>query len=246
MDAVAIGRMLLLYRLRSGKRQSDVAAPARLSTAAVRRHEHGRMSSVERLRRHAEALGLRLDLQLRGRGGEMDRLADDEHAAIVETMAALLRQCGRTVEPEVSYNEWGERGRFDLLAYHGRAGVVEVTEAKGELTDLQEMLGTLGTKARLALPVARQRGWRASRTSVLLAVAATPRNRRIVDSPPNLFGGFEQQQVSARSVCDVSTVRLLLWVPAARAGRRHWIAGRRRIRRQTRDVAARGSTQGST
>ncbi len=118
MDHVAFGRLLRLVRLRQGRRQSDIAKGARLSPAAVARHEQGQLSSIGRLRRHAEALELRLDLRLSGRGGELDRLADDEHAAIVEVVARLLRETGHEIEVEQSYNERGERGRFDILAHH--------------------------------------------------------------------------------------------------------------------------------
>jgi transcriptional regulator with XRE-family HTH domain len=241
MDLLAIGRLLFLVRLRSGLRQSDVAAVARLSTAAVARHEHASFSSIERLRRHAEALGLRVDLRLSGRGGETDRLADDEHAAIAETLAALLRRSGRTVEPEVSYNEWGERGRFDLLGHDGATGAVDVVEVKGELTDLQELLGTLDTKSRLAMAVARRLGWPARKIRVIQAVAATGRNRMLVASHPTLFAGFEHHQLSERWLRDMSAPRLLLWVPAVRAGRRHWIAGRRRVRKPLARSSAAGS-----
>ncbi len=241
MDLLAVGRLLLLVRLRSGRRQSDVATAAHLSTTAVARQERGSLSSIERLRRHAEALGLRVDVRLSGRGGEVDTLADDEHAAIVETMVALLRRCGRMIEPEVSYNEWGERGRFDLLGLDSASGVVDVVEVKAELTNLQDTLGTLDAKSRLAMAVTRRLGWPARETRILLAVAATARNRMLVASHPSLFAGFEQHSLSAKWVRGGAGTRVLFWVPALRAGRRHWIAGRRRVRRPVKRPVAVGS-----
>lgn len=232
MDSIAIGRLLALVRLRQGRRQSDVSKAARLSPAAIGRHEHGDLTVIGRLRRHAEALGLRLDLRLTGRGGELERLADDEHAAIVEVVAQLLRGLGHEVVPEATYNEWGERGRFDLLAYLAESAILDVVEVKGELTDIQEMLGTLNAKERLAPGVARRRGWPARRVRVLLVVAATSRNRHIVAAYPNLFGAFEQHQVSERWLRPTTPNRLLLWVPPRRAARTQWVAGRRRVRVQ--------------
>jgi transcriptional regulator with XRE-family HTH domain len=230
MDSIAIGRLLALVRLRQGRRQSDLSKAARLSAAAVGRHEHGQLRSIAGLRRHAGALGLRLDLRLTGRGGELERLADDEHAAIVEVVAQLLRGLGHEVVPEATYNEWGERGRFDLLAYLAESATLDVVEVKGELTDIQEMLGALNAKERLAPGVARRRGWPVRRVRVLLAVAATSRNRHTVAAHPSLFAAFEQHQLSERWLRPTATNRLLLWVPPGRAARTHWVAGRRRVR----------------
>lgn len=202
MDSIAMGRLLALVRLRQGRRQSDLSKAARVSAAAVGRHEHGHLTSIARLRRHAEALGLRLDVRLTGRGGELERLADDEHAAIVEVVAQLLRGLGHQVEPEATYNEWGERGRIDLLAYLAESATLDVVEVKGELTDIQEMLGALNAKERLAPDVARRRGWPARHVRVLLVVAATSRNRHIVAAHPTPLRGPLRSTSFRRGVFD--------------------------------------------
>jgi transcriptional regulator with XRE-family HTH domain len=220
----------LVVRLRKGFRQVDVANLAHLSPSAISRHEHGRFTSVRRLRRHAAALDLRLDFRLVGRGGELDRLADDEHAAIVETLVGFMRRAGYETDLEVTFSEWGERGRIDVLASDRDSGTLAIAEVKGELTHLEAMLGSVDIKVRLAPVVARRRGWPVRRTKLILVVAATSRNRQIVAAHSSSFARFEQHPLSHRWLDPLGPDCLLLWVTPQRAGRERWVAGRRRAR----------------
>src|SRR3990172_11026343 len=81
-----------MLRLRRGWRQLDVAARAKGSTASVGRAELGRLPAAGLLRRHAAALDLRLEWRAIGRGAEVARLVDEEHAAIVELLLRSLRE----------------------------------------------------------------------------------------------------------------------------------------------------------
>jgi hypothetical protein len=114
------------------------------------------LGTVERI---ADALGASVDVTLRWEGEQLDRLIDAAHAFIQQQSAAILTSGGWTVRPEVSFNHYGDRGRVDLLAYHGPTGVVLVIEVKGSLGDLQDALGRLDTKARLARSLADAAGW---------------------------------------------------------------------------------------
>lgn len=106
----------------------------------------------------------------------MARLLDEEHAAIVETMAASLAEAGWQVEAESSYSEYGERGRIDLLAFDQASRVLAVVEVKTELADLQELFGNLNAKARLAPGVGRRNGWNSSRVMTVPAAASGRRS----------------------------------------------------------------------
>ena len=228
MDFAGHGRFLRMLRIRRGWRQEDVATRCGLSTSVIGRHEGGLVQSVAALERHADAFGLRIRLSLTGRGGELDRLRDEEHAAIVEVMAAWLRSLGFAVEAEASFNEWGERGRFDLLAFDGASETLLLVEAKTEFTDLQDLFGSLDMKQRLASRIAERRGWNVRRCVVVLAVAASPFNRRIVRSHRALFAAYTVRRIS-RSALHAGG-RVLMWIDAGRAARPAWTGARRRVR----------------
>lgn len=230
MRDLEVGRLLRMLRIRRGWRLRDVADRCGLSPATIGRTELGSIASVRVLRTHAAALDLRVEWRVVGRGADVARLLDEEHAAIVETLAAAFGQGGWRVEAETSYSEYGERGRIDLLAFDPAGTVLAVVEVKTELADLQELFGSLSVKARLAPGLGRRQGWRASRVVTVLAVAATAANRSIVGAHPALFSPFERRWLRDRGVPALERERVLLWIPASAAGRRRWLAGRRRVR----------------
>ncbi|HLA18745.1 MAG TPA: helix-turn-helix domain-containing protein [Dehalococcoidia bacterium] len=237
MHDVELGRLLRMLRLRRGWRQLDVAARAKVSTASVGRAELGRLPAAGLLRRHAAALDLRLEWRAIGRGAEVARLVDEEHAAIVELLLRSLRETEWQAEPEVSYSRYGERGRYDIFAFHSRSGSLAVVEVKTELADLQELLGRLDEKARLAGTIARQRGWRAVRILTVLAVAATAGNRAAVRAHRSTFDSFNSvdhrsmRRLALMAEASRGPEKLLLWVPARAASRDRWLGGRRRVRK---------------
>lgn len=219
-----------MSRVRKGWRQVDVAEKARLSPAGIGRHENGIVGSLDALERHAAVFRLRLDVRLIGVAGQIARLADEEHAAIIQSLAAWFSTMGFIVEPEASFSEWGERGRIDLLAYDPRTGTLLIIEVKTLLLDLQDLFGRLNVKARLAPIIGQRRGWKVSRSVVLLAVASNSGNRSVVREHSTLFAAFKRRTPSGVTAPDGAD-RVLYWVPANAAGRAAWIAGRQRVRR---------------
>lgn len=230
-----VGRLFRIVRIRHGWRQEDVAAKCRLDRSTIGRIECGEIDRfhVATLRRHATALGFRLEMSVTGRGGEAAQLLDEEHAAIVECVAAELTASGWIPEPEASFSEFGERGRVDVLAHDPRSGELLVVEVKTELVDLQQLFGSLNIKSRLAQRVASHRGWHVRSVSVMLALANTTAIRAIVAKHPTLFGAYTVRSRGIGSwLADPTQAARLLWfVPPAQVGRSSWIAGRRRISR---------------
>lgn len=232
MRDLEVGRLLRMVRIRRGWRLRDVADRSGLSAATIGRNELGSISSVLVLRAHAAVLDLRVEWRVAGRGADVARLLDEEHAAIVEALAASLAGAGWQVEAEASYSEYGERGRVDLLAFSPATNVLAVIEVKTELADLQELFGSLSAKVRLAPGLGRRKSWPASRAVTVLAVAATARNRSIVSVHPALFSPFDRRWLRGHRLPRFEADRLLLWIPASAAGRRSWLAGRRRVRQK--------------
>jgi transcriptional regulator with XRE-family HTH domain len=232
MRTIAMGRLLRMLRLRKGWRQVDVAAKARLSPSAIGRHERGWCGSVAALERHAAVFDMRVDVRLIGRGGDLARLADEEHAAIIESLAAWSREHGFVTEAEASFSEWGERGRIDLLAFDPRTGTLVIVEVKTLLVDLQDLFGALGVKTRLSSTIAKRRGWHPRRTVTVLAVADTSANRTSVSRHRTLFDVFEHRRLSI-SALGRDGARVLHWVRPAAASRSSWIGGRQRVRRNS-------------
>lgn len=217
-----------MLRLRKNWRQSDVADRAGISSSAVGRHEQGRIGSLPGFEKHAAVFGLRVDVRVVGRAGNLIRLNDEEHARIVELVAGWLRDAGFLTETEASFNEWGERGRIDLLAFDPATGTLVIVEVKTQLLDLQDLFGGLNVKGRLAARIAERRGWTVRRHVTVLAAANTSANRAVVREHPTLFADFARRRLSADALRQDG--RLLHWVDAA--SERGWLAGRERVSRK--------------
>jgi transcriptional regulator with XRE-family HTH domain len=84
MNDAAIGRAIRALR-RLGWRQRDLAARAGVSQQLISELECGRLgaSGLGRIRRVTAALDADAVLVIRWRGGELDRLLDERHAAVV-------------------------------------------------------------------------------------------------------------------------------------------------------------------
>lgn len=229
MYVITAGRVLRLLRLRKNWRQSDVAAKAGISSSAIGRHENGLIGSLAVFDSHAAVFGLRVDVWVLGRAGSLVRLGDEEHARIVEAVAAWFRDHGFLVETEASFSEWGERGRIDLLAFQPVTGTLAIVEVKTQLLDLQDLFGSLNVKERLAATIAERRGWKAVRRVTVLAVANTAANRRLVRQHPSLFAEFAGRSLTVAALR--SDGRRIHWVNANGAAG-SWLAGRHRVSRQ--------------
>jgi hypothetical protein len=83
-------------------------------------------------------------------------------------------------EPEVSFSIYGERGIIDVLAWHPTRRILLVIELKTEIVDVNETLGTLDRKRRLAAEIARKRGWHPETVATWLVIAPGRTNRRTI------------------------------------------------------------------
>ncbi len=134
----------------------------------------------------ASALDIRVDLNARWRAGDLDRLLNSRHSALHELVARHFRKLpGWIAEPEVSFAIYGERGVIDILAFHPGRQALLVIELKTDVADVNELVGTIDRKQRLAARVARERGWPVGRgvtTSVWVIVASGRTNRRRIQA----------------------------------------------------------------
>jgi len=167
--------------LRRELRQQDLADSAGVSHATVSLLERGRLGamSVRTVRLVAAAVDVHVEMTGRWRGGDADRLLNRRHSLLANRVAALLRtEPGWAVEPEVSFSVYGERGVIDQLGWHAGTSHLLVIELKTEFVDINEMLGTLDRKIRLARTVAAGRGWRPLCVSAWVIVSDSRTNRR--------------------------------------------------------------------
>lgn len=184
MDDLAVGRLLRTVRARRVWRQEDLARAAGVSRQTVSRIELGRLDGVPlgSLRRVFAAVNVRIVVAARGIGAELPRLADQHHAAMHEDAARLFVPLpGWVSVPEVTFSVFGERGSIDILAWHERSRSLLVIELKTELVDLQDTVSTLDRKVRLAMRIARERGWEPASVSTWLVIAEGRHNRRAVE-----------------------------------------------------------------
>ena len=186
-----MGSGLRTLRIRLGMRQSDVASAARLSRAMISRIERGDLEGVPLgvVVEVARVLGARVDVTLRWRGGDLDRLVNARHSALHESIARSFDAlAGWSIAPEVSFAIYGERGIIDVLAFHRASGALLVVELKTDIVEVQEHIGTLDRKRRLAARVARERGWQATSVSSWLVIWDTRTNRRRVAAHRSVLG----------------------------------------------------------
>lgn len=253
MDDARIGRSVRALRMRRGWRQIDLAARAGVSRSAISDLERGRAEryTVATIRMVLGALDATAELYVMWGGhGDLDRLLDADHAQLVAAWAERHRHAGWEIWPEASYSIYGERGRIDLLAFHPPTGTLAVAECKTGIWDLQDTLGRLDAKVRLAPRVAAERGWIVRRVVGALIVADGRTARRRVGQFPALFSRFDVRGWAAKAwVRDPSppaqgllTFVMLPIANGSRLGR----AGRRRVRLRSTKSRSAGSGNSAT
>jgi transcriptional regulator with XRE-family HTH domain len=185
MDDARIGRALWVLRRRRGLRQADVAALAGASQSAISKAERGHIATfpLGTLRRYFATVDAGFLGSVIWRGGALDRLLDERHAAIVGLTAQRLKARGWEVVVEATYAVYGERGSIDILAAHARARTVLVVEVKTELTSLEQLGRKVDEKVRLARQrLCRDRfGWAPTYAGRLLVLPDLDSRRRAVD-----------------------------------------------------------------
>ena len=188
MDDLRFGAIVRRLRIRGRLRQVDLGRRAGVSASTISRIERGHIDtfSIASLRRVSAVLEIRLDLVPRWRGGELDRLLNGRHSRLAELVARdLAARAGWIFQPEVSFAIYGERGVIDILAFHTTTGTLLVIELKTDIVDVNELAGTIDRKVRLAVEIAKERGWpvrAGTRVSAWVVVADGRTNRRRVQA----------------------------------------------------------------
>lgn len=182
--AQRIGRQVRAIRRNRRWRQEDLSARAGVSQDVISRVERGHLDAMPL--RHLDSIARALDAELvvtmRWRGGDLDRLLDEGHAALVGRCAEVLIARGWDVRLEVTYSVWGERGSIDLVAWRVQTNTLVVVEVKTELTSVEETLRRHDVKARLAGGIVLDRfGWQPRTVCRLLVLPDLATARRRVD-----------------------------------------------------------------
>jgi transcriptional regulator with XRE-family HTH domain len=219
VDDVRVGRLIRALRHRLGWRQADLAARAGVSQQEVSVLERGHIDAVPLriLRAVLGALEASGSIEVRWRGGGVDRLLDERHAALVGETVMWLVDAGWEAHVEVTYSVYGERGSIDVLAWSPAMRVLLVVEVKSELASIEETLRKHDEKCRLASRVALERfGW-AARGSARLLVATSDRTtrRRVQRAASVLDAAYPIRGAAARA-----------WLrsPATAPARMLWLA----------------------
>jgi len=190
MNDTAVGSALRDLRERRGWRQRDLAERANASQSLVSLVERGIFArmSFGAMRRVFAALDARLELRVFWKAGEIDRLADGRHAAIVESVIRVLQEAGWQVRAEVPFSVFGDRGSVDVLAWHAASGAVLLIEVKSQLYSVEETLRRFQTKIRLAPEIAKDRlGWTPRVVGAALVLPESAGTRRRVDAHSATF-----------------------------------------------------------
>ena len=82
------------------------------------------------------------------------------------------------LRPETSFAIFGERGVIDILAWHAGQRALLVIELKTDIVDVNDLVGGVDRKRRLAAQVAAGVGWKAETVSVWVIVADGRTNRK--------------------------------------------------------------------
>lgn len=189
-DLIRMGRQLRALRRRKRLRQRDIAALAHVAQSTVSLVERGHADRVtlRLLEAIAATVDARLDVTIRWRAGDLDRLMDGGHADIGGEAAAFLRLHRWEVHAEVTFSVGREQGSIDLLAWHAETRTPLVIEIKTEIISAERLLRSLDVKVRLAPGVARRFGWQPSTVSRLIIVAESTTNRRRAQTLRPLLG----------------------------------------------------------
>jgi transcriptional regulator with XRE-family HTH domain len=247
MDDAALGASIRALRHRRGWRQADLARRAHVSASVISVLEAGHADriSLPAIRRVARALDVRLRWDAGFRGSELARLRDADHARMAETVVRRLERLGWQAIAEASFNNYGERGRIDVLAYHAATRTLLVVEIKTVIVDVQAILGGLSVKQRVAPSVARSMGWQPRATVPALAVVEGATSRRRLAEHERLFARFTMRGREALTWLRAPVGApdgLLLLLDSPKSGqtdvRR---AGRQRVRSRTADPRSAGS-----
>lgn len=202
MERRTVARTLRALRRRKGWSQATVGERLGISQSELSRRERGSLEncSVAEVEHWGAVLGAHVSMEVRVDGERP--LTDARHAQLQTWIVRLLQDHGWTALAEHSFNHYGDRGRIDVLAYHPIARVVVVIEIKTRVDDVQDTIGRLDIKRRVAPTLAREQGWAvAAVVPVLIILEHRTNRRRVADHAP-LFATY-----SVRSRAAVAWIR---------------------------------------
>ncbi len=179
-----LGKVHRRLRVLARLTQTDLSARSGVSPEKIARIERDALGSLrfDDVERSLAALGAELEVRVRYRGAEAERVLDELHARITALVVAVLRRHGWETRVEVTFSEYGERGSYDVLAWHPSAHVLLVVEVKSELPSVEGTLRPLDAKVRLARKVAREQfGWHARMVGRVLVLPEDRTARRAVE-----------------------------------------------------------------
>jgi transcriptional regulator with XRE-family HTH domain len=178
---IRLGLIFRSVRVQRRWTQQVLGQRAGVSRQLVSKIERGVIDSVSvrSLRAVGAALGIRVEVVARGAAGEVDRTLNAGHAAMHEAVARLFRVLpGWSPAPEVSFSIYGERGVIDILAWHAASRTLLVIELKTAIVDINDLMGSMDRRRRLAAQIGRERGWVPLVVATWVLIADTPTNRR--------------------------------------------------------------------
>lgn len=189
MDRFRFGRSIRALRQHRGWRQLDLARRSGLARSVIGRIELGQIGRIAHDDEVAAATAVdgQLALDFRWRGEGLDRLIDEEHAAVVDQLVELYRSARWEVAVEVSFSEFGERGSIDVFAWHPVVNVVAVNEVKASVPEAGGTVIGVDRKARLAPEIARKRGWTCVAVARFLVIRDSSTSRRRIAEHKRLF-----------------------------------------------------------
>ena len=186
-----LGVRFRAVRIRRGWRQQDVAAKVGVDRSVISRVERGHLErlALGTILDVARALDIQVTVTSRSRGADLDRLVSGRHAALHESVArwfaADLPEW--VLAPEVSFSIYGERGVIDILAWHPGRRALVIIELKTDVVDVNELVGQMDRRRRLARQIAMERGWDPLTVSSWVIVANGRTNRARIDAHRGLL-----------------------------------------------------------
>lgn len=246
MDDIRVGRVLRALRRRRGWTQTEVASRVGVSQQAISLIERGHAGALsgQTMRRIFAALDARWEPVVSWRGGALDRLLDEDHSRLVAGTVARLGSVGWSVDVEVTYSSFGERGSIDVLAGRPAVRAVVAVEVKSDLTSVEATLRKMDEKARLVRRVLclERYGFEPASVGSLLVLPATDTSRRrLRASAIVLDAGLPARGQAVRRWLNEPRGALsgvLLLADTNRGGGRLARGGGSRIRRARSDPAA--------
>lgn len=244
-----IGARFRAVRIRRGWRQADVGRRAGLSPSVISRIERGHLERLPlgTILSVARVLDIQVTLTARSRGADLDRLVSSRHSGLHESVARCFAEelPDWILEPEVSFSIYGERGIIDILAWHPAHRALVIIELKTDIVDVNELVGRMDQRRRLAAQIVEDRGWDPLTISVWVIVANGRTNRaRLAAHRTLLRNAFPMDGRSIRAWLrrpDRRIAALSLWDRVETGTAPGAFAARHRVRRRV--VREASSTQ---